>query len=551
MLQYDTLVRMLDDHINTLLPRQVMDEKRADYGSFIHDGIAHPTSVSTLSTMGYAYVLEESAYYLSEEILARILSGTAFGRKIRRASGCFDLITTNFDSAPDTGFLVKAIAPVVRAARMVDDDGARQVAEALGEIIRTAVPGMLKGGFHTPNHRWVLSAALSLSLELFPDMDGMEVVEQYLAETIDINADGEYTERSAGGYNAICNRSLRLAAEALNRPELLEPVRKNLDLSYHMLHDDGTVVTSFSERQDRGQRVVLVNMVDSFYYMARRDGNGFYAAVADWLFSKAPGGLPWTLEPFLRHPAWRKDDLERESLPTSYARAFPAARLWRVRRGKTSATAGARSTAPFSVRYGAVELTSVSFCASYFAVALFSGESFEATAGKVKMTHQSRGELHDTPVYYQPVGHPVDFESFYDQRVERDVYALPPLITALEIEEVDGGFDLQVRCTGYDRVPFQIACDFTPGGEVEFDSGTMHGRAGEIMFLKSGQVTYHTGDDAISIGPGAYAHRFWQMRGSESAPNAFRVLITCMTPVDQRLEIRCGAWSAAEERIVF
>ena len=52
------------------------------------------------------------------------------------------------------------------------------------------MPGMLKGGFHTPNHRWVLSAALSLSLELFPDMDGLEVVEQYLAETIDINADG-------------------------------------------------------------------------------------------------------------------------------------------------------------------------------------------------------------------------------------------------------------------------------------------------------------------------------------------------------------------------
>lgn len=337
-----------------------MDEQRDDYGGFVNDSVAHPTSVSTLSSLSYAYVLEDSTYYLSEEILTRIEAGTAFGRKIRRASGCFDLITTNFYSSPDTGFLVKAIAPVVRAARMIDDDGARQVADALGEIIQTAIPGMVKGGFHTPNHRWVLSAALSMSLELFPDMEGRHGVEQYLAETIDINADGEYIERSAGGYNAICNRSLRLTAEALDRPDLLDPIRKNLDLSYHMLHDDGTVVTSFSNRQDRGARVVLVNMVDSFYYMARKDGNGFYADVADWLFTQAPGGLPWTLEPYLRHPEWRQDDLKRTPLVSSYARAFPTARLWRVRRDQTSATAGAGSTTPFSVRHGVVSLNSIS-----------------------------------------------------------------------------------------------------------------------------------------------------------------------------------------------
>jgi len=162
--------------------------------------------------------------------LDHIEAGTQFGRKIRRDSGCFDLLATNFDSAPDTGFMIKAIAPVVRASRLIDDEGARRVADTLGEIIHTAIPGMVKGGFHTPNHRWVLSAALSMSLELYPDMAGMETVEQYLAETIDIKADGEYIERSAGGYNAICNRSLRLAAEALSRPDLLDAVRKNLCL---------------------------------------------------------------------------------------------------------------------------------------------------------------------------------------------------------------------------------------------------------------------------------------------------------------------------------
>lgn len=553
MMTYVSLIHKLDEQVLSILPRQVLDQRREDWGGFVSDGIAGATNVSTLSSLGYAYLLPGSAFYQSAEILDRILIGAAFGRRVRRASGCFDLITTNFDSAPDTGFLVKAIAPVVRAARRsaaAGDAGAGQIAEELGEIIRVAVPGMVAGGFHTPNHRWVLVAALSMALELFPDLAGKDVVERYLAETVDINADGEYIERSAGVYNAVCNRSLRLAADALKRPELLAPVRRNLDLSYHLLHADGTVVTSFSGRQDRGQRIVLVNMADSYYDLARRDNNGFYAAVADWLYSVEPGGLPWTLEPFLTHPEWREDILKREPLPEHYAKVFPTARLWRVRRGRVSATAGAGITAPFSVKCGQVELASVNFAASYFAIAQFAGETFEATEERVRMRHQSRGRVYDRPVYYQPLGRPVGYEEFYGLLKEREVYTLPPLVTELDIREVEGGFDLHVKAEGYDRVPFQVAFDFAPGGELDFDSGAMAGGAGEVVFLKSGTATYHIGRDAISIGPGAYCHRFWQMRGSEAAPQAFRVLITLLTPVDQRLQIRCGTWSAAEERIV-
>ena len=547
MLKYESLLDKLNEQTEALLPRQVMDARRADYGGFVSEGIAGASNVSAVTTLGYAYLLEGGRYYRSEAILTRILAGATFARNVRRESGCYDLVTTNFDSSPDTGFIVMALAPVVRAARKAEDEGAGQIAESLGEMIQTGVPGMIAGGFHTPNHRWVLVAALSLALELFPELEGMDAIESYLAETIDINADGEYIERSAGTYNAICNRALRLAAAALDRPDLLKPVRKNLDLSYHMLHADGTVVTSFSHRQDFGTRAVLVNMVDSYYDMARRDGNGFYAAVADWLYAMSPGGLPWTLEPFLTHPEWRVDDLQREPLPESYAKVYPTARLWRVRRGKTSATAGAGVTSPFAVKHGEVELASVNLCASYFAIAQFSGETFEAVDGKITMAHESRSADGSRPGYDLPLGREVAFDKFYEARKEREVYALPPLTTTLEIAEVAGGFDLHVNAAGYDGVPFQIACDFVPGGELDFDSGIVRGQAGEVAFLKDGYATYHMGNDAISIGPGAYAHRFWQMRGSESAPTAFRVLLTFVTPVDRVLKIRCGTWSATEE----
>jgi len=554
VLTYEALLPRLDAQVESALLRQVVDENSPDCGGFVSEGVAGGTNLSTVASLGYAYLLAGSRYHQSPELVDRILLAARFGRAARRASGRFDLVTTNFDSAPDTGFLVQAISPVVAAARRggeSGDTGAAEIAEVLGEIVLTAAPGMASGGFHTPNHRWVLVSALSQAAALYPHLDVMGTVEAYLSETVDINGDGEYIERSTSVYNAVCNRSLRIAADALGRPELLEPVRRNLDLSYHLLHADGSVVTSVSRRQDRGRRAVPIGLVDSFYALARMDGNGYFAAVADWLYGLSPGGLPWTLHPFLEHPEWRTDDLEREPLPTEYSRVYETAELWRVRRQRMSATVASGLTSPFSLRFGEVELTSVKVCASYFAVSQFRGEGFKASEGRVELTHAGRGRSHDSPVYYHPLGRPVSPEAWMDTRRQRDVYALPPLVMRMTAEETPGGFDLRVVTEhGLDRVPFQIACDFAQGGELELDCGVLQCRQGETVLLKSGFATYHVGADAVSVGPGAHAHRMWAMRGSEAAPEAFRVLLTFLTPVDTVLKVRYGRWSAGQEALV-
>ena len=162
----------------------------------------------------------------------------------------------------------------------------------------------------------------------------------------------------------------------------------------------------------------------------------------------------------------------------------------------------------------------MNLCASYFAIAQFSGETFEEVDGKIRMTRISRSSDGGRPGYDLPLGREVAFEEFYNLRKERDVYALPPLTTTLEIEEVDSGFNLHVKSEGYDRVPFQIACDFVPGGELDFDSGIIRGQAAEVAFLKSGYATYHIGNDAISVGPGAYTHSLLGIAGQRVRPHS-------------------------------
>ena len=553
MFTYERCLPLLDNAVESTFIRQVTETSDPRCGGFISDGLDGGSGVSSMSTLGYAYLLDGASRQGSDELVDRIKLGANWSRKIRRPSGNYDLNTTNFDSSPDTGFTVNALAPVVKAARAAADGGdagAGVIAEEIGEIIQAATPGMVAGGFHTPNHRWVLVSALSQAFDLFPELEGKEIIDQYLDETIDINADGEYTERSTGVYNAICNRFLRIAADRLGRPDLLEAVRKNLTLSYYLIHADGAVVTSISNRQDRGQKTIPVGLVDSYYDLARQDGNGFFAACSDWLFDLNPGGVPWVLHPFLEHPEWRDDDLEREPLPDSYSKVYPVSGMWRVRRGKASATVAKGITAPFSLTYGDVELTAVKACASYFAVAQFTADKMSGDETEITLQDPGRGSVHGSPGYYQPIGTPVTSEEWEDVRRKRPHNALPPFAVELRIKEVENGFDLTAVTNALDKVPFQIAFDFVPGGELDLDSGAVIGKAGETALLKSGYATYHVGVDAISVGPGASAHRVWQMRGSEGSPGLFRVLLTAVTPVDQTVEIRYGTWSAAIEELV-
>ena len=555
MIAYEPLVGELDQQVAGVLTRQVLDAENPYCGGFMDgDRLVGSQSISAVASLGYAYLMPESRHYRSEELVQRILLAAAFARRQRNPSGCFDLLTTNFDSAPDTGFVVQAIAPVVLAARQqaADDAGAAAIAEALGELIQTGAPGMVAGGFHTPNHRWVLVAALAQAQALYPSLEVSETVDAYLGEGIDINADGEYSERSTGVYNAVVNRALIRAAQVLNRPDLLEPVRQNLDLSYHLLHADATAVTSISTRQDRDTRAVPTGLADGYHALAHLDGNGFYAAVADWLVACGGSGLV-CLPNYILHPEWRTTCIERTPLPEGYSRVYPTSGLWRVRRGAVSATAAAGLTAPFSVVCGQAELAAVKISSTYFATGQFVGEEFAEADKGVRMQHKGRNRIYPEKdymggIYWLPIAERVNAQNWREVRGRRATYELPPLEVELHAEEVAGGFDLHIRTTGgVDGVPVQIEGVFEPGGTLEMDSALVEGRAGHTVFLKAGYALYRMGGDAIRIGPGAMEHTMWRMRNSEIDEGRLRVLIALRTPVARTVEIRCGQWSDAKD----
>lgn len=559
MYAYERILRDLEQRVRAAYARQVLDQRRPDHGAFLaeRDGCAnadHTANAKDLAGACYCFLAEDSTLAGDDELFERIDLAIAFQRRWQRPTGLIDLISVNWESPPDTGFTVQLLAPVVEVARRraaAGDDRAQAIAGALGEYVLTAAQGMIGRGFHTPNHRWIVCSALAQALSLFPELPARAYIDSILAETIDINADGEYTERSTGIYNAVCNRSLRFMADHLERPELLDPVRQNLDLMTRLFHHDGAVVTSFSNRQDRGQRVVPLSLADSFFDLAQRDGNVVWAGMADLLVAAGSDQTHqvWLIHPFMAHPGYRDAPLARRPLPDNFSTVFPAAGLWRVKRGLLSATAAAGNTTAFAVRYGEVDLKAVKVAGTYSHTAKFEADTLEATDGGARMVH--RGATRMIPGYDLPLDRPIPFGEFGALRPQRDRWLLPPLDQTVEIREVPHGFDLYLKTEGgLDRVTFQIECCFAGPGEWETSEQVSQVTNGQTTILKSGYGVFHRGEHGIRIGPGSGAHRMWQMRGTEPEPESFRVLITLQTPIDRVLEIRYGQWSLATETLL-
>lgn len=98
------------------------------------------------------------------------------------------------------------------------------------------------------------------------------------------------------------DRALITVARLLNRPELYEPVRKNLEMMFYYVHSDGEVVTEASRRQDRNQRTTMGRYYYAYRTLALLDGNGHFAAMCQQIERGARPSHAGDLADYLAEP---------------------------------------------------------------------------------------------------------------------------------------------------------------------------------------------------------------------------------------------------------
>ncbi|GAA2493494.1 hypothetical protein [Streptomyces longisporus] len=476
------------------------------------DGVTHRVLARRVKTLVAAYRSPDSALHGSSRAVAAATTHLRALRAAQTASGLF-AGGDNVQSPPDSAFSVNDVCDAHVLAAGAGPE-LREVTAALAEIAESATTSLLTGGVHTPNHRWELCAALARLHRSFPDERLLDRIEEWLAEGIDIDAEGLYSERSANYAAHVSNPSLLLLATVLSRDDLLDVVERNLATTLDLIRPDGTVETVHSRRQDQNHPFPLAPYLPHYRLLAIRTGRGDFSRAARLA---AAGGID---DPDLLAETLLTPDLCRV-LPTPAAETLPRERYL------TTARLAARASATaHTVVYGGSDvpehrrIRSGLACNPTF-LRLFAGDAvldavrlsrgffdlgpFRAADMQRLTDHRYRLTETLTAAYYQPLPTHLRRDDAVYRLVDEGRFSAAMAFpdrprdevshtTQVEVDLRDDGADLRIDISG-PRVPWALEFTFRPGGVPEGATPIGDGR----WCLTTGPMTYRVGDDEIRV----------------------------------------------------
>jgi len=514
------LVRRHDQAVDHVLERQVTDPKSKWCGSIPDvDGLHMPGSAGSVLVYAYAgYLHPQSRHYHSRLVIEPSRLAADFLSRAQNEDGTIDHPFTNFNSPPDTGFVIHGVATACLLAKRA---GERELVALVEGFLRKAGAALAVGGIHTPNHRWVVSSALAQLNELFPNEAYLRRINQWLAEGIDIDSDGQYTERSLSIYNAVTNRALVVLADKLKRPELLDPVRRNLEAMLYLMHADNELVTDFSRRQDLHQIGSVAYHWLPLKYIGMKDGDGRFNGIANGQIYN--GG---SLATMMEYPQLAQPGPAAVRLPDNYNKLFPVLGVGRIRRGPASTTVLLKGSNRFlSLRKGKAVIAAVRFASAFFG----KGQFVPGSGQRIGDSYALKQEL--TAAYYQPLDPPRrvtpdTWRSLIRERKQTEVCRLPYQATG---EETANGLALHIKTNGQKGVPFTVEINLRGNGRLSGCSASQ--AAPETLFMDEDYATYSNGGDGIRFGPRLREHSYTEGRGQDKLPGRC-VYLTTYTPVD-------------------
>jgi len=528
------LIRINDRQVKEQLIYRVSDPESHSYGGFADRfDIPNPQSAADFIRASLcALTAPESNYYNDVNLLNLINDAVLYLLKVQHEDGTVDLLSTNFQSTPDTAFIIMRFGPVFKMLLHSEAPSRHEVLKNMKTFMQNAGNALVTGGIHTPNHRWVVCAALGWLYYLWPDKKYLKRAELWLQEGIDMDADGQYHEKSTYIYSPLSNRVLITIARKFNKPELLGYVRRNLEMTMYYVHPNGEVVTEASGRQDKAITGTMENYYYPYRYMALHDNNGQFAAMCRLIEKTAFGKTVPYLHYLLEDSSLWSSLPQEEPLPLFYEKEFTNSGLVRIRRGNYDASIISRNPVFFTFHKGNAVLQGVRIAASFFGKGQFSSEEIRNEDGTWVLKKELQGP------YYQPFPRenlPGDGDWNKMPRSERPQSEIQYFATRVSITEAEEGFELDVNISGTDNVPLVVELVFRPGGI--FTGVEEYGSLKEAYFLKNDFGTYAIGEDTISFGPGAYAHKWVQLRGALPKMDGPTVYLTGFTPFQKKIKI--------------
>ena len=530
-----TLIKGNDSSLERQRAYRVADPQSPAYGGYV-DGAEIPNPHSTVGFIraaGCALASPESKHYRSEAMAKELTEALRYLLKIQHSDGTIDLLSTNFHSTPDTGFIVKWLVPVYTIVHREDGTRYAPQLQLLKTFLQRAGETLIIGGIHTPNHRWVVSAALAKLNEVWPDPRYVARINEWLGEHIDMDVDGQYDEKSTLIYSPLTNRVLITLAKGMNKPELYEYVRRNLMMTTYYVHPNGEVATDASGRQDKATVGTLESYYYPYRYMALKDQNGTFAAMAQKIEATILEKATSQLSYFLEDTSLWQPLPQPTPLPVQYAKAFPASGLVRIRRGNWDATVISKNPTWLTFHKGNAVLQGIRFSASFFGKGQFEGTEIRQEGNDYVMEQKLDGP------YFQP--YPKDSiapDGDWNKmpKSNRKQSEVQYLTSSVRIRETSNGVECDIEITGTDRVPVAVELIFREGGT--FTNVIPVTSEKDTYLLKTSETgTYTFQNDTLTFGPGLAEHKGTQLRGALPRMSNPTVYLTGFTTFKHTLRL--------------
>ncbi len=298
MTHLQELLARYDYDVDRLLTLQSLNPADPRFGAFVSSQHVDSRScVFLLAEIMTAYICRESRHYLSPEVRKSLEAGFVYLKKGLRPSGCVDLTGCNFDSAPDTAFALNELLLAWWLLEKRPCAELKWLSAPLLALMTTLAEGVAAGGFHTPNHRWVIAASLKCMAPIAGRPDFSKRADEYLFEGLDLNEDGEFAERSAGNYNQINDDQMIRLFMATDDRSYLEVARRNLTMMYAYIDPDGSVFTNNSTRQDKGVKTYPGSYYIPFLLTGWFLGDKSLAAMGEYCYRIAMYGTGNAVQP--------------------------------------------------------------------------------------------------------------------------------------------------------------------------------------------------------------------------------------------------------------
>ena len=527
----------LDPHYGKLLTENGLPESASSFG-YIECAVS-------------LYVSEDSIYYRNPDVLELLRLLCIGAEDGIHEDGTDDLLISNFHQ-PEY-FHMPNICHAYRLIRDLPEKTPEEteITEKIYHLVERLSQGLLASGFHTPNHRWVHTAALYYAYNTLHEKDERLVhrAKQYLAEKIDIDENGEFSERSAGMYSAVSDRALCQIAIEANMPELFDLVKRNLLLVSRFIEKGTLIFTQNSRRKDKGE--VGSNTLFEFerytdiclMAYANTKDSSFLAILKNALEAKPAGTVIHSpLRLYIIYPELKELSAESFAKLPSYEKDFhlfyPKSGIVRTRKNGAIYSILAKNPDFMHITVGNISIRA-RMCSSFFAIAQFVPQAIEKIAD-----NQYRMSFHTWADYKLPFETPpAGSENYWSM----DYQSRPSISRCdfgytVDFIFTENGMKIHIQTKGTEKVPFKLEIAVQTDVYVRAGNAMTLATAGNFLCASEGDVTFsNTEGDAITV-KNLFAKHFYHktMRGSLPSPSdKYLLFLTDFSPVDRTIEIVC------------